>query len=99
VVKLICPAGTTGRCIGVTRLSTRRKRTSSRAAATVRLGRAGFSIAAGTQAKVKVRVSRAGRRLFTKTRRVRGRAASAAHDEAGLSKTTVAAVTIRKGTR
>ena len=35
VVKLSCPAGTAGRCTGVTKLSARRKRTGSRAAATV----------------------------------------------------------------
>jgi hypothetical protein len=52
--------------------------------------------AASQQAKVRVRVSRSGRRLFAHTRRLRGRAASVARSEAGDSKTTVAAVTIRK---
>jgi hypothetical protein len=97
VVKVSCPAGTAGTCAGVTKLSTRRPRTASRAARTVSLGRASFSIAAGGQARVRVRVSRAGRRLFAHTRRLRGRAASAAHDAAGLSQTTRARVTIRKG--
>ena len=99
VVKLSCPAGTAGRCIGVTKLSARRKAAGSRAAATVKLGRARFSIAAGGRAKLKVRVSHAGRRLFAHRRRLRGRAANAAHDAAGLSKTTRSRVTIRKGTR
>jgi hypothetical protein len=98
-VKLSCPAATAGHCTGRTKLTARRRRTGSRSAATVTLGRAGFSIAAGKQAKVKVRVSRAGRRLFAKTSRLRGRAANAAQSGAGESKTTVAAVTIRKGTR
>jgi hypothetical protein len=97
-VKLSCPAATAGRCTGKTKLTARHRRAGSRTAATVTLGRAGFSIAAGKQAKVKVRVTRAGRRLFSKTRRLRGRAANAAHDGAGLSKTTATAVTIRKGT-
>lgn len=97
-VKLSCPTATAGRCTGKTKLTARHRRAGSRTAATVTLGRAGFSIAAGKQAKVKVRVTRAGRRLFAKTRRLRGRAANAAHDGAGLSKTTVAAVKIRKGT-
>jgi hypothetical protein len=97
-VKLSCPAATAGRCTGKTKLTARHRRAGSRTAATVTLGRAGFAIAAGKQAKVKVRVTRAGRRLFAKTRRLRGRAANAAHDGAGLSKTTVAAVRIRKGT-
>jgi hypothetical protein len=95
VVKLSCPAGTAGKCAGVTKLTARRPRTASRAATTVGLGRAAFSISAGGQAKAKVKVSRAGRRLFAHTRRLRGRAASAAHDAAGLSKTTSARVTIR----
>jgi hypothetical protein len=97
-VKLTCPAGASGRCTGTTRLSAKRRRTSSRAAARVALGRAGFSIAAGQRATVKVRVSRAGRRLFAHSRRLRGRAASAARSASGQSKTTVAAVTIRKRT-
>jgi hypothetical protein len=97
VVKLSCPAATVGSCAGVTKLSTRRPRTASRAARTVRLGRAGFSIAAGGQAKVRVPVSRAGRRLFAHTRRLRGKAATAAHDAGGLSKTTITRVSIRKG--
>src|SRR5262245_52335272 len=99
VVKLSCPAGTSGRCTGVSKLSARRKRTGSGARATVELGRARCSIAAGGRAKLKVRVPRGGRRLFAHKRRVRGTAASAAHDAAGLSKTTIARVTIRKGTR
>lgn len=98
-VKLSCPAGTAGRCTGVTKLSARRKRAGSRAARTIGLGRARFSIAAGGQKKLKLRVSRAGRRLFAHRRRLRGRAANAAHDATGLSKTTSARVTIRKGTR
>ena len=99
VVKLSCPAATAGRCSGATKLSARRKRVGTRAAANVKLGRARFSIAAGGRAKLKVRVSRAGRRLFAHRRRLRGRAASSAHDAAGLSKTTTSHVTIRKGTR
>lgn len=99
VVKLSCPAGTAGRCTGVTKLSARRKRAGSRAARTIGLGRARFSIAAGGRAKLKVRVSRAGRRLFAHRRRLGGRAANAAHDATGLSKTTSSRVTIRKGTR
>jgi hypothetical protein len=98
-VRLSCPAATAGRCTGATKLSARRRRTSSRAAGPVSLGRARFSIAAGTRATVKVRVSRAGRRLFARTSRVSGRAATAAQSGAGESKTTVAAVTIRRRTR
>jgi PKD repeat protein len=98
-LKLSCPAATVGRCTGQTKLSARRRRSGSGAAATVALGRANFSIAAGKQARVRLRVSRAGRRLLGRTARLRGRATSAARDAAGRTKTTVAKVTIRRRNR
>ncbi len=88
-VRLSCPATTVGRCTGRTKLSARR---------TI-LGRARFSIAAGSRAAIRVPVSRAGRRLFARTRRLRGRAANVAHNATGQTKTNVAAVTIRRRTR
>jgi hypothetical protein len=91
-MRLRCPAGTVGRCSGRTKLTARR-RTSARR---VSVGRARFSIAAGKRASVRVRVPRAGRRLLGSTRRLRGRAVNAARDDAGRSKTTRAAVTIRQ---
>jgi hypothetical protein len=94
-LRLNCPAGTVGRCSGRTKLTARR-RASSRAASSVTLGSARFSIAAGKQAKVRVRVSRAGRRLLSGVRRLRGKDTNAARNGAGQSKTTVAAVTIRR---
>ena len=94
-VKLSCPAGTVDSCSGRTKLTARR-RTSPRAARPVVLGRAPFSIAAGGQAKVRVRVSRAGRRLLGRVRRLGGKDTNAARDGAGRSKTTAAAVTIRR---
>jgi hypothetical protein len=97
-LRLSCPASTAGNCTGRTKLTARHRSSGSRSATVVKLGRARFQIAPGKVAKVRVRVTRAGRRLFAGTRRLRGRAASAAHDGAGLSKTTVAAVKIRKGT-
>jgi len=96
-VRLSCPAATAGRCTGATKLSARRRRTS--AAIQVSLGRARFSIAPGTRTTVKVRVSRAGRRLFARTSRLAGRATTAAQSGAGESRTTVAAVTIRRRSR
>jgi len=98
-LRLSCPAGTVGRCSGRTKLSASRRRTSSRPAATVLLGRAPFSIGAGRQARVRVRVSRAGRRLLSTGRRVRGKDANTARDGTGQSKGTVAAVTIRRRPR
>jgi hypothetical protein len=91
-LKLSCPAGTVGRCSGRTKL-TGRRRTSSRR---VTLGRASFSIASGGGARVKVRVTRAGRRLLRSTPRLRGRAVNVARDGAGQSKRTVSRVTIRR---
>jgi hypothetical protein len=97
-LKLSCPAATLGRCSGRTKLTARHRRPGSRATSTVTLGGAPFSITAGKQTKVRVRVSRAARRLLTATRRLQGRVTNAASNGAGLSKTTVAAVTIRRAT-
>jgi PKD domain len=95
-LKLTCPAATVGRCAGRTKLTARRRPTSSRAGSPVTLGRATFSIAAGQQASVRVRVSRAGRRRLTGVRRLRGKATNAASNGAGESKTTASRVTIRR---
>jgi hypothetical protein len=84
-----------GHCFGCTTL-THRQRASSRR---VTLGRVRFSIAAGTQTRVRVRVSRAGRRLLRTIPRLRGRAVNAARDGAGRSKTTAARVTIGRRQR
>jgi hypothetical protein len=94
-LKLSCPAGTVGRCSGRTKLRARAGATSG-AVSAVTLGRAPFAIAAGKQGKIKVRVSRAGRRLLGRARRLRATDTNAARDGAGRSKTTVAAVTIRR---
>ena len=88
-LRLRCPAGTVGRCSGQTRLSARRQ------AASVNLGRAGFSSAPGRQTSIRIRMSVAGRHLLAAVRRLGATATTAAHDEAGKSRTTVAAVTIR----
>jgi hypothetical protein len=86
VVKLRCPAGTIGRCSGRTKLAAR----------TIKLGRGAFSIAAGGRATVKVRATRAGRRLLAGAPRLRAKATVRARNGAGASKITMAAVTIRR---
>ena len=91
-LKLSCPAGTAGGCSGQTKLSARRRTGSRRVA----LGKARFSIAAGGRARVRVRVPRAGLQRLRGVRRLRARAANAARDGAGVSKTTVASVTVRR---
>jgi hypothetical protein len=90
-VRLRCPAGTSGRCSGRTTLTARRPTSARR----VSLGRAAFSIRPGSGASVKVRVTRAGRRLLRRASRPRGRAVNFARDGAGRSTTTETAVTIR----
>jgi hypothetical protein len=97
-VTLHCPAATVARCSGKTKLTARRP-TSTRAGSTATLGRATFSIPAGKQSTVKVRISRTGRRLLGRVHRLRGKDTNAARDGAGQSKTTVAAVTIRRRQR
>lgn len=94
--RLLCPVGTIGRCTGRITLTAKRRASGSRSATAVRLGTASFSIATGTQAKVKVRVSRAGRRLLRRGSRLKARDTNAARDGAGRSMKTVAAVTIRR---
>jgi hypothetical protein len=92
-VRLRCPAGTVGRCSGRTTLTARPRRASARR---ITLARARFSIAPGNRARVRVRVTRAGRRLLNRAPRLRGRAVNAARDGASQSKTIRAAVTIRQ---
>jgi hypothetical protein len=91
-LKLNCPVGTAGGCSGVTKLSARRRTGTRRVA----LGKARFSIAAGGRAKVRMRISRAGLRRLRGTRRLRAKDTNVAHDGAGVSKTTVANVTVRR---
>jgi hypothetical protein len=90
--KVSCPAGTVGGCSGLTKLSAR-GRTGTRRVA---LGKARFSIAAGGRAKLRVRVSPAGLRRLQGVRRLRATGTNVAHDGAGMSKTTVAKVTVRR---
>ena len=94
-VRLRCPAGTSGRCSGQTTLTARRRTRPRR----VSLGRAAFSIAPGSSARVKVRVTRAGRRLFRRASRLRGRAVNLTRDGAGRSRTAKTAVTIGRRRR
>jgi hypothetical protein len=95
-LKLSCPAGTVDRCSGRGKLTARHRRPGTSTGRRVLLGRAGFTIATGNQANVKVRVSRAGRRLLARVRRLRGTETNAARDGAAHSKTTVVAVEIRR---
>jgi hypothetical protein len=95
-VVLRCPAGTAGGCSGRIVL-TARSRPKSRRRVTV--GRAAFSIAPGSRTRVKVGVTRAGRRLLDRATRLPALAVNASRDAAGQSKTTRPAVTIRRRQR
>lgn len=94
-LKLRCPAGTVGGCSGQTKLSARRRTGTRRVA----LGKARFSLAAGGRATLRVRVSRAGLQRLRGLRRIRATDNNVAHDGAGLSKTTVTKVTVRRRTQ
>jgi hypothetical protein len=85
-LKVACPAATAAACSGRATLKTAR----------ARLGRATFTVAAGSQATVKVTLTRAGRRLLRGTGRLRARARIEARDGAGAARTALTAVTIRR---
>jgi NHL repeat len=69
-----CPAEATERCRGTIRLEVRRSRArgalAARAARTLVIARARFSVAAGDTRRVKLRLSKAGRRLLRKRRTI-----------------------------
>ena len=85
-LKVSCPAATVGPCSGRATLKARR----------ARLGRATFTVASGSQATVKVTLTRAGRRLLRGTGRLRAKVRAEARDGAGAAVTTLTAVTIRR---
>jgi hypothetical protein len=98
-VKLKCPASTPGRCVG--NLSLTRKRRAARhpkarsKTRTVSLGRSTFSIRAGRTVGVKVKLSKRGRKLLAKARKLAVVATSVAHDEVGVTKRTKAKVKLK----
>jgi hypothetical protein len=87
-VALRCPVDeVSGPCQGRLTLRTVRKleRPRSAVAKRIRLGSRRFSIPAGRTAKVRVKLSKANRRLVTALRRLRVGAVAAVHDQAGNS--------------
>lgn len=88
-VVLTCPGDeVSGPCQGRLTLRTVRKleRPGSAVAKRIRLGSRRFSIPAGRTAKVRIKLSKANRRLVTARRRVRVGAVAAVHDQAGNSR-------------
>jgi hypothetical protein len=87
-VALTCPGDeVSGPCQGRLTLRTVRRleRPGSAVARRIRLGSRRFSIPAGRTAKVRIKLSKANRRLVTALRRVRVGAVAAVHDQAGNS--------------
>jgi hypothetical protein len=87
-VALTCPGDeVSGPCQGRLTLRTVRRleRPAGAVAKRIRLGSRRFSIPAGRTAKVRIRLSKANRRLVTVLRRLRVGAVAAVHDQAGNS--------------
>jgi hypothetical protein len=89
-ITLRCPAGTAGSCTGKLTLSAKiaKKRRA--------IGSAPFTIAAGKAAKVRIKLSAKARKALKKARKLKVTAAAPARDANGMSKTTGAAITVRR---
>jgi hypothetical protein len=85
-VSLRCPSGSGG-CSG--KITLRAKKTG---AATVKLGSASFSISAGGTKKVRVKLSKAGKRLLARKHRLKASAVVDATDAAGQAKRTTGTI-------
>ncbi len=86
-MKVRCPATAAGRCSGTDTL---------RGAHDAKLGKAHLSIAAGKTKKVKIKLSRAARKLLARKHRLKAREVVVARDAGGVSRTTSARVTLRR---
>ncbi|HEY3021214.1 MAG TPA: hypothetical protein VGJ32_13540 [Solirubrobacteraceae bacterium] len=86
LVRVRCPAATTGSCRGRLTLSSTR--------GSQRFGAAGFQVAAGKGVGVRVKLTRAALRRLRRHGRLPARARLTARDAAGATQTTVAKVTL-----
>jgi PKD domain len=101
-VALRCPADeVSGPCQGRLTLRTVRKleRPRSAVAKRIRLGSRRFSIPAGRRVKVRIKLSKANRRLVTARRRLRVGALAAVHDQAGNSRSAKSRFKLRARAR
>ena len=101
-VALTCPGDeVSGPCQGRLTLRTVRRfeRPGSGARKRIRLGSRRFSIPAGRTVKVRIKLSKANRRLVTALRRVRVGAVATVHDQAGNSRTARSRFKLRRFTR
>jgi hypothetical protein len=97
-IRVRCPVGAASICTGTLRLRTAGKVRLRRGARrrVVALGRKRFSIPVGRTARVSVKLSRAGRRLLKKRRKLKARARAVATDAFGKGGTTNRRVTLRR---
>jgi hypothetical protein len=101
-VALTCPGDeVSGPCQGRLTLRTVRKleRPGRARAKRIRLGSRRFSIGAGRTVKVRIKLSKANRRLVTVHRRVRVGALAAVHDQAGNSRAAKSRFKLRSRAR
>ncbi|MEA2373606.1 MAG: hypothetical protein QOD53_69 [Thermoleophilaceae bacterium] len=83
-IKVTCPAGTPGRCVGTLKLVSAKKLEKKKR----KLGRGSFSIAAGKSATVTIKISKRGRAYLKGHMSLAAKATAIAHDGAGTVKTT-----------
>jgi PKD domain len=101
-VALTCPGvEVSGPCQGRLTLRTARRfeRPGSAVAKRIRLGSRRFSIPAGRRVKVRIKLSKANRRLVTALRRLRVGALAAVHDQAGNSRSAKSRFKLRARAR
>jgi hypothetical protein len=101
-VALTCPGDeVSGPCQGRLTLRTVRRleRPGGAVAKRIRLGSRRFSIQAGRTVKVRIKLSKANRRLVAALRRVRLAAAASVHDQAGNSRTATSRFKLRARAR
>ena len=103
ILEVSCPIGTLGDCRGTVRLSLRaerRARGSSTRQATrqveVVLGRATFRAAAGNQVRIRLRISKAGRRALGARRQLKATARLTTRDGGENVKTTFVPVVLKR---
>ncbi len=104
-VNVSCPAGSTGNCTGTLTLKTaspvaaqaskKKHRKHKKRRRVLTLGRASFSIPAGTTVKVKVRISKTGMKVLRAKKKLSARANVISKDGAGVAKTSSTRITLK----
>ena len=87
-IRIGCPATAAGACTGTLRLQTATRVRPAQARRILQLGRRSFRIAAGRQAFVGVKLTKAARRLLRRDKRIRVKAIANVSDANGASRIT-----------